>query len=108
VSLATSALVRAELEKRFGADQAAEIAAKFDRTPLPLLEREDRQRDRDRVHLAIIKETVNGVASLDALLAMAAQDWRDVLVGSGLGNANWPEVLEAAGYPVPQDDRRIG
>jgi hypothetical protein len=99
--MATSALVRAELERRFGVDQATDIAAKFDRTPLPLLDREDRQRDRDRVHLAIIKETVNGVATLDALLALAAKDWRDLLVGSGLGHGNWPEVLAAAGYPVP-------
>jgi hypothetical protein len=26
---------------------------------------------------------------------------RDLLVGAGLGNDDWEDVLRAAGYPVP-------
>jgi hypothetical protein len=34
-------------------------------------------------------------------IARAAMDWRDTLVSAGMEHADWPEVLQRAGYPVP-------
>lgn len=95
-----SDLVRSEVEVRFPAD-AATVIAQLAATPLLFLDAANRTRERDRVHLAIIKLSGGDTTRLPHILYRASRDWRDVLVWSGLGNPDWPDVLRAAGYPVP-------
>jgi hypothetical protein len=95
-----SELVRAEVRKRMGGDAERAIAL-LASTELPMLAGADRARERSRVHLAILKMADGNLARFTETLRMAAVDWRDVLVGSGLGNLDWPRVLEADGFPVP-------
>lgn len=96
-----SELVRQEVEKRFPANSAA-VLESLGATPLAFLDADNRRRERDRVHLAIIKLSDGDVAQLPKILDYARRDWRDVLVWSGLGQPNWPDVLRAAGFPVPE------
>jgi hypothetical protein len=95
-----SALVRQEIEKRFP-DDAVSVIASFEATPLPFLDAENRRREKDRVHLAIIKLSGGDITRVPHSLEIAARDWRDVLVWSGLGQPNWPDVLRDSGFPVP-------
>lgn len=92
--------VRDEIMKRFPEDgpRLIELLAS---TELPFLGVPERARERDRVHLAILKHAGGDARAFAAGLGIAARDWRDLLMGTGLANADWPEVLRAAGYPVP-------
>ena len=99
--MVVSDLVRSEVQSRFPND-AATVVEQLAVTPLPFLDAPDRTRERDRVHLAIIKLSGGDTAKLPHILDRAAMDWRDVLVWSGLGNADWPDVLRTAGFPVPE------
>src|SRR6516162_5163280 len=96
-----SDLVRLEIGERFESSEAAEIVLALDATPLPLLEGDDRERDRARVHLAILKLADGDIERFRAAFAMARSDWRDVLVAAGLANADWPNVLRKSGCRVP-------
>ena len=95
-----SELVRAEIRKRMGGGAEPAIAL-LASTELPMLAGADRARERSRVHLAILKMADGNLARFTDTLRMAAVDWRDVLVGAGLGTFDWPRVLEADGFPVP-------
>ena len=86
---------------RFPAD-APTVIEQLAATPLPFFDAPNRARERDRVHLAIIKLSGGDVTKLPHILERAAMDWRDILVWSGIGNADWPDVLRAAGFPVPE------
>ena len=57
--------------------------------------------ERPRIHLAIIKLAAGDVTRFREAVAVAEQDWRDVLVAAGLGNADWRDQLRAAGMRVP-------
>jgi hypothetical protein len=96
-----SDLVRTEIGRRFAPADVADVERRFAATPLPFLEPPDRDRERNRVHLGILKLAEGDLTKLDTALRVAATDWRDVLVASGLGHSNWPEVLKAAGFPAP-------
>jgi len=93
-------IVRTEIHKRMGRDAEPAIAL-LASTELPLLDGADRTRERSRVHLAILKMADGNLARFAETLRMAGVDWRDVLVGAGLGNLDWPRVLELDGFPVP-------
>lgn len=96
-----SALVRREVRRRFAPHEAVEVERLLELTALPFLDAPDRRRDRDRVHLALLKQANGSLPAFTEHLAVAATDWRDLLVGAGLGHENWPEVLRDAGFPVP-------
>ncbi|MGH9885830.1 MAG: hypothetical protein ACREBE_09895 [bacterium] len=98
-----SELVRREVRARFSPADAPEVEYMLGATPLPLLDAPDRRRERDRVHLAILKLASGNFNEITRHLAVAASDWRDVLVAAGMGHANWPEVLERSGFPVPPE-----
>lgn len=100
--MVVSDLVRTEIAARFSAVDAATVVEQLAATPLPFLDAANRTRERDRVHLAIIKLAGADMTKLPGVLKYASRDWRDVLVWSGLGNFDWPEVLRAAGYAVPE------
>jgi hypothetical protein len=96
-----SDMVREQAARQFAPPVLTEVVAALDGTPLPLLETADRRRDHDRVQLAVLKIAGSDVATFHKALKDAARDWRDVLVWAGLAHGNWPEVLRAAGMPVP-------
>lgn len=96
-----SELVRNEVAARFSANEVPLVLARLAGTELPFLDGAARSRGRDRVHLAILMRADGSYHRFEASLALAARDWRDLLVSAGLAGENWPEVLRAAGYPVP-------
>src|SRR5205814_2238722 len=96
---AVSDVVRREISKRFSATDAPTVLGLLEQTELPLLDGDEYQRDRDRVQLAILKILDGDIGNVHATLRMASIDWRDTLIAAGLANENWPQVLEAAGYP---------
>ena len=51
----------------------------------------------ERVHLAILHLSAGSLLRFQASLDAAKQDWRDVLVGAGLGNEDWPQILHSRG-----------
>lgn len=58
---------------------------------LPLAENQSRE----RIQAAIVLLANGDAAQLEYYAGVAEQDWRDVLVFSGLGNEDWPTRLEA-------------
>jgi len=104
IIMGMSALVRREVRARFAKVDAFDVEHLLEATQLPFLEEPNRRRERDRVHLAILKLANGDFERAARSLAQAASDWRDVLVEAGLANEDWPEVLRGAGFPVPRAD----
>ena len=50
--------------------------------------------DRERVIAAVVLGSRGELESLFQLVELSAVDWRDVLVGGGLGNADWSSALD--------------
>ena len=50
--------------------------------------------DRERVLAAVVIGARGDLQQLEELVKLSHVDWRDVLVGGGLGNAEWPQVLD--------------
>ena len=96
-----SDLVRREVRARFAPADAANVEILLEATLRPFLDNPARARERDRVHLAVLKEADGNFERFARNLALAALDWRDLLVAAGLGHEDWPDVLRAAGFPVP-------
>ncbi len=96
-----SELVRGEVAARFTPEDASVARQSLEKTSLPFLDRPDRERERDRVHLAILKLAGGNLEQFEKYLSLAARDWRNVLMSAGMANADWPDVLRAAGFPVP-------
>jgi hypothetical protein len=56
--------------------------------------------DVERIQASLVISTGGDWGLFQRQLAWAQQDWRDALVSSGLGNADWPAVLdEVLGAP---------
>ena len=96
-----SSLVRREVRARFLVPDASDVEVLLGATELPFLDEPARRRERDRVHLAILKQADGDFEQFARYLALAATDWRDLLLSAGLAHENWPDVLRAAGFPVP-------
>jgi hypothetical protein len=96
-----SDVVRAEVGNRFHVSEGHQVLSALESANLPFLESAERERERARVHLAIIKLADGDMGGFQQALAMARTDWRDVLVAAGLANADWPKVLQDAGWRVP-------
>jgi GNAT superfamily N-acetyltransferase len=90
--------VQLEVVRRFQADAAAAVVSGLDALEQPPLQW---TRERARVQLALVKLAAGDSARFAEYLALARVDWRDTLCEAGLENADWPEVLRAAGYGVP-------
>jgi aminoglycoside 6'-N-acetyltransferase I len=76
--------VRDEASRRLDAALATRLVQRLERLPLPLLDGDIRVKDRDRVHLAILKLVEADPSHLDYHLRVAAKDWRDTLVVAGM------------------------
>ena len=95
-----SPLVRNEVRARFTGQDAVDVERLLGAIELSLNEPAQR-RERDRVHLGILLLAGGSFERFARELALAAADWRDLLVAAGLANEDWPEVLRGAGFPVP-------
>jgi hypothetical protein len=49
----------------------------------------------ERIQASLVIRTGGDWHAFLKQLALAQTDWRDSLVGSGLGNADWPQRLDA-------------
>jgi len=94
-----SDVVEQQIATRFDADGGATVLASFRATDLPFLTAPNRQRERDRVHLAIIKLANGNAPAAGRWLRQAARDWRDVLMSAGLANGDWSQMLVDDGFP---------
>ena len=95
-------LVRAEVIARFASLDGREVMATLETTALPLIDDPSRDRERARVHLAILKLSKGDLAAFRRAVDLARRDWRDVLVAAGLANGDWPDVLRREGWRVPE------
>lgn len=50
--------------------------------------------DVERVQAAMVLHAAGDWAHVEDNLAVARRDWRDGLVGGGLGNVDWPQRLD--------------
>jgi len=50
--------------------------------------------DPERVQASLVITTGGDWYAFQQLVALAHTDWRDALVGAGLGNVDWPNRLE--------------
>ena len=87
--------VRQQIEHLFPAAEVASVLAALETSNLSLLP--TTTATVERIHLAILHLSGGSVPRFESLLGAAEQDWRDVLVGAGLGNADWPHVLRSRG-----------
>jgi RimJ/RimL family protein N-acetyltransferase len=71
-------------------DDAERILERLTELELPLAE----EQSRERILAAIVIAANGDRNALDYALRLASRDWRDVLVGAGLGNLDWPARLE--------------
>jgi hypothetical protein len=94
-----SDVVQQEIKSRFSAADGATVLELFTATSLPFLDAPNRGRERDRVHLAILRLANGEAAAADRWLRQAARDWRDVLMSAGLANGDWSQTLVDAGFP---------
>lgn len=56
--------------------------------------------DRERVLAAIVFTASGDLERLENAVELSHQDWRDVLLGSGLAGEDWPAVLDARLGPI--------
>lgn len=94
-----SDVVRKEVHARFEYPENQYVERLLEATAIPFLETPGRERD--RVHLAILLRAQGDFDQFARSLATAAIDYRDLLMAAGMGHADWPHVLQAAGFPVP-------
>ncbi len=80
-----SDLILSKLEELFGPD-ARQIASLLSAIDVA-------GQSPDRVHASILITSRGDRSRLSDALRLAELDWRDVLLGAGLGEEDWPNVL---------------
>jgi hypothetical protein len=60
--------------------------------------------DPERIQASLVICTRGEWHSFQECIALAEADWRDALVGAGLGNTDWPACLDAVLGPVEKGD----
>lgn len=71
-------------------EAADDIVARLTNLALPLAE----EQSRERILAAVVLAAHGDRSTLDWGMRMATRDWRDVLVGGGLANLDWPARLD--------------
>jgi RimJ/RimL family protein N-acetyltransferase len=71
-------------------DEADDIVERLTNVALPLAEGQSRE----RILAAVVLAAHGDRMTLDWGMRMATRDWRDVLVGGGLANLDWPARLD--------------
>jgi len=77
--------VRRRVRADFGDD--ADLAMRL------LADVESGNQDRERVVAAVLLGARGDLQRLRRVIELSRFDWRDVLVGAGLGNADWARVI---------------
>jgi hypothetical protein len=95
-----STIVIAEANTRFASGDVAMVITSLEGASIPIFSRAAPS-ELPRIQLAIIKLAAGNIDTFRRALALAEQDWRDVLVAAGLANANWRDVLTEAGMRTP-------
>lgn len=99
-SASLHAAIEGELGRRFGGQDLIEARSLIlDILKLPTV------RDPEsaaRIQMAAIRFAGSSMERLRRAVKAAEIDWRDLLVASGLANADWQEVLERDGVEVPR------
>lgn len=81
---ALTARLRRRIERDFTAAEAAEVSRLVAGVP-----------HNERVQAAIVLAATGRVKAVHEGVALAALDWRDVLMNGGLGHQDWNERLDA-------------
>jgi RimJ/RimL family protein N-acetyltransferase len=71
-------------------DEADDIVERMAKLALPMAENQSRE----RILAATVLAARGDRSTLDWGMRMATRDWRDVLVGGGLANLDWPTRLD--------------
>lgn len=87
-------LVRNQIHKSFGAEEASLVISELETAPLPFVNDGEAP---ERIHLAILHLAGGDLRCFDKFVRSAKIDWRDTLCMAGLGNADWPAVLRGRG-----------
>jgi hypothetical protein len=94
MSYVVTDLVRNQVHKSFGADEAALVISELEAVRLPLVNDGEAP---ERIHLAILHLAGSDLKRFDKFMHSARIDWRDTLCMAGLENADWPAVLRGRG-----------
>ena len=94
-----SQLVRGEVRARFAESDVDDVHRLFEAVDLG---RGSDARGHDRVQLAVLKQAGGSFERFARYLALAITDWRDLLVGAGLADDDWREVLQRDGFAAPE------
>jgi hypothetical protein len=78
---------------RLSAKVSHEFPVNHDVVAFALLNAESGDQDRERVLTAILVRSQGELRRLYEAIHLSTVDWRDVLVGTGLENADWPDRL---------------
>ena len=84
----TTQRITDRIERDFGT-QAPEVARRLEQLELPIA------RSLERVQAAVLLCSGADLRKFDAAMALAALDWRDLLVNAGLADEDWASRLEA-------------
>lgn len=107
-----SAYVRSKLLEALPGEAATQAISRLETTSFPLAKPGSRLEA--RIRLGIVKLVCDPwhstraeptpIEKFDDALRLANADWRDLLVRAGLEHEDWPQVLTAAGYEVPDSE----
>ena len=85
-----------EIERRFGS-RSSSVVEQLQVLELPLV---TSARLHARIVVAILWRTGEKVDSLEEAIAAAETDWRDLLVGEGLADGDWPLKIAESGIDM--------
>jgi hypothetical protein len=92
--------LEAKVRSDFSPAEADDALRRLDALNLALAEKQSLE----RIQVAVILLAKGDPDELDRYARLAEVDWRDVLVFSGLGNADWPlRIDDELGSPVAEE-----
>jgi hypothetical protein len=100
MSYTVTDLVRTQVHRFFGADEAALVISELETVQLPFVNDGEAP---ERIHLAILYLAGGDLNRFDKFMRSAKIDWRDTLCMAGLGNADWPAVLRSRGIDYKRE-----
>jgi len=87
-------LVKQQVRKLFAPDEAELVISALATSHLPHIADGEAP---ERIHLAVLHLSGGNLQKFDEAFRGGMIDWRDTLVGAGLGDADWPDVLRGRG-----------
>jgi hypothetical protein len=84
-----------ELTPRLTARIGQDFPGRLDEVVEALQQANIGNQDRERILASVILGADGDMLRLQQAVALSQLDWRDLLVGAGLANADWPQRLDA-------------